>query len=86
MATKFRLIIKELRESVNVNVVFFKTLPTRPLPLLSLYKNVKFIYKYNVHMFTRHQRPAFLLTLDVLPLVLPLTFCNVHMFTHVHKR
>lgn len=86
MATKFRLIIKDLGESVNVNVRFSKTSPRAPLSPYSLYKNVKSLYNINVHMFTRHQRPAFLLTCDMLPLVLPLAFSNVHMFTHVHTR
>ena len=80
------LIIKELNESVNVNVVFFKTLPTRALSPYSLYKNVKFITYINVHMFTRHQRPAFLLTCDMLPLTKSNVHTNVHMFTHVHTR
>ncbi len=86
MATKFRLIIKELGESVNVNVRFSETSPRAPFPPYSLYKNVKFITYINVHMFTRHQRPTFLLTCDMLPLTKSNVHTNVHMFTHVHTR
>lgn len=65
MFTLNLLIFKSLSRSVNVNVSFFKTFPTRALPPLFLYKNVKFFIYINVHMFTRHYKPANLLTYKV---------------------